>query len=118
MFEDVLQKTFNRMDGAILCAVIDEEGIPIASFPQENENSEAGELVLQVLNELKQTITLITENNFGITEEITIKTNRYMVIIKPLKEIYFLVSVLTTDAIGGKARYLLKIIENDILAQL
>ncbi len=118
MFEDILKKTFDKMDGAILCAVIDEEGIPIASFPKENESSEAGELVLQILNELKQTISLIRENGFGTTDEITIKTDKFILIIKPIKDNYFLASVLSADAIGGKARYLLKVIEDDIRAQL
>ncbi|MGB9600573.1 MAG: roadblock/LC7 domain-containing protein [Myxococcota bacterium] len=118
MFEELLSNAFKRMDGAILCAVIDEEGIPVASYPRENENSEASELILQVLNELKQTINLISENNFGNTQEILIKTDRYILIIKPLKENYFLVSVLSTDAISGKARYILKIIEDDIKSQL
>ncbi|MCX7957918.1 MAG: hypothetical protein N3B13_02635, partial [Deltaproteobacteria bacterium] len=98
--------------------VIDEEGIPVASYPQENENTEATELILQVLNELKQTISLLKENNFGQTEEISIRTNRYILLIKPLNESYFLVSVLTTDAISGKARYVLRIIEDEIKAQL
>jgi len=118
MFEDILTNAFKRMDGAILCAVIDEEGLPVASYPLENENSEASELILQILNELKQTISLIKENNFGNTEEITIKTDKYILIIKPLTESYFLASVLSTDAISGKARYVLRIIEDDIKSQL
>jgi predicted regulator of Ras-like GTPase activity (Roadblock/LC7/MglB family) len=118
MFEDTLSNAFKRMDGAILCAVIDEEGIPVASYPHESESSEASELVLQVLNELKQTINLIKENNFGNTEEILIKTDRYILLIKPLNANYFLVSVLKTDAISGKARYILKVIEDDIKSQL
>ncbi len=118
MFEDILSNAFRRIDGAILCAVIDEEGIPVASYPQENENPEATELILQVLNELKQTINLLRENNFGTTEEISIKTSRYILLIKPLNESYFLVSVLTTDAISGKARYILRVIEDDIKTQL
>lgn len=118
MFEDILSNAFKRIDGAILCAVIDDEGIPIASYPSESNNSEASELVLQILNELKQTIYLIKENGFGITEEISIKTDKYILIIKPVKENYFLTSVLSTNAISGKARYVLRIIEDDIKNQL
>ncbi|MCX7943117.1 MAG: hypothetical protein N2746_01225 [Deltaproteobacteria bacterium] len=118
MFEEILSNAYRRIDGAIICAVIDEEGIPIALYPKENENAEATELILQVLNELKQTIILIKENNFGNTEEITIRTTKYILLIKPLNDNYFLVSVLSTNSISGKARYVLKIIEDDIKAQL
>jgi len=118
MFEDILSNAFKKMDGAIFCAVIDEEGLPVASYPQQNESSEASELILQILNELKQTINLIRDNNFGKTEEITIRTDKYILIIKPLTESYFLTSVLNPQAISGKARYILRIIEDDIKSQL
>ncbi len=118
MFEEVLSSAFKRMEGAILCVVLDDEGFPLASYPQENENPEALELILQILNELKQTISLISDNNFGKTVDISIKTDRFILIIKPLSQNYFLASVLKTDAISGKARYILRVIEDDIKAQL
>lgn len=118
MFEEILSGAFKRMDRAVLCALIDEEGIPVASYPAGSENTEASELILQVLNELKETISLLRENNFGETREISINTDRYILLIKPLKGSYFLASVLNTDAITGKARYILRIIEDDIKAEL
>lgn len=107
MFNEILQRIVDETAGAVGAVLMGYDGIPV-----DQHFLPDGDLDLQmvaveysnVLKEIRKTAELL---KLGDTEEVSIKTERYMIVIRMVTEEYFVALTLRRDGNFGKGRYLL-----------
>lgn len=118
MFRDALQNVVNAVDGGLAGMVMDFEGIPLetyssgdSEFDIENVGAEASVLVKAI-----QRATDML--NAGETKEVSIKSERVTTLIRVINESYFVALTLRPEGNLGKARYLLRVLVPQLVAEL
>ena len=107
MFNEILQDIVKQSGGGIGAVLMGYDGIPIEQYLEPVEGLDFQMLSVEyanVIREIKKTVELL---DTGLMEEVSIKTERFFVIIRALTDDYFL--ALTMDKRGnfGKGRYLM-----------
>ncbi|MEZ4484935.1 MAG: roadblock/LC7 domain-containing protein [Syntrophotaleaceae bacterium] len=106
MFTKILQNIVEESDG-YSAVLMGYDGLAVAHYDRLGD---AGDLNLfaveyaNVLKEMKDTVSIL---NTGAIEEVTVKTERFQVIIRALNEDYFVILTLACNGNYGKGRYLL-----------
>lgn len=106
MFTKILQDIVEESDG-FSAVLMGYDGLAVAQYDRP---SDAGDLNLfaveyaNVLKEMKDTVSIL---NTGDIEEVTVRTERFRVIIRALSEEYFVILTLASNGNYGKGRYLL-----------
>jgi len=107
MFSEILEKIVAGCKGGVGAVLMGYDGIAIEQhfkpYPDVDLQLVAVEYA-NVLKEIKRTVEIL---NTGAMEEVSIKTERFYVIIRALTEDYFIALTLERDGNFGKGRYLL-----------
>lgn len=107
MFSDILEGIVENVGGGVGAVLMGYDGIAIEQYFKPCEGVDLQLIAVEyanVLKEIKQTAEIL---NTGLMEEVSIKTERFHVVISTLTDEYFV--ALTLDRTGnyGKGRYLL-----------
>lgn len=107
MFDDVLQSLLEGTAGGVGAVIMGFDGIPIAQRFKPLEGIDLQLMAVEYANILKEIRKAVEVLNTGEMEEISIKTGRFYVIVRPLTPDYFIALTLERDGNFGKGRYLL-----------
>ena len=119
VFGDLLSKLVRSVPGATAAVIMSYDGIPLEEFKRSDDIA----LDLQTLAvEYSSLVKDIKKNaaNLGTEglQEITIRTERWTLIIRLVNEEYFALLALDSSAYFGKGRYLLRSTCSQVRAQL
>jgi len=109
-FESILSQVVAECPGALGAALMGSDGIPIAEVASA-PNDLADELGLlgvefgRILDEARKAGDAA---GAGATLELSVRTERYHVVVQPVDAETYLVLALTADGNVGKGRYLLR----------
>jgi predicted regulator of Ras-like GTPase activity (Roadblock/LC7/MglB family) len=118
MFQEMLQKMVDRVDGAVGGILMGFDGISVESYvkPQEPTDIQTvGMELAHVIGQIRRAIELLESGNLT---EVTIKADKLSVLIYALNDEYFLAFVIAPRASLGKARYVLRVVAPQIQAEL
>lgn len=109
-FNERLRSIVHAVDGAIAASIMGIDGIPVDAYERRGDDSieleplliEYSALIMQVQNSAQMFAA-------GQLEELSIKSERLVTIIRPVNREYFIALALSSDANFGKGRYLLRI---------
>lgn len=107
MFNEILQDIVKQSGGGIGAVVMGYDGIPIEQYLDPVDGLDFQMLAVEyanVIREIRKTVELL---DTGIMEEVSIKTERFFVIIRTLTDDYFLALTLDRRGNFGKGRYLM-----------
>lgn len=107
MFAEILQEILDGTLGAVGVVLMGYDGIAIEQHFKPCDGPDLQIVTIEyanVLKEIKHTVDIL---NTGAMEEVSIKTERFIVIIRVLTEEYFVALILQRDGNFGKGRYLL-----------
>ena len=107
MFNEILQDIVKQSGGGIGAVLMGYDGIPIEQYLDPVEGLDFQMLAVEyanVLREIRKTVELL---DTGMMEEVSIKTERFYVIIRALTDDYFLALTLERSGNFGKGRYLM-----------
>jgi predicted regulator of Ras-like GTPase activity (Roadblock/LC7/MglB family) len=107
MFSEVLQSMVTETRGGAGAILMGYDGIAIDQFFKPLEGMDLQLVAVEyanILKEIKKTSDILES---GRMEEVTIKTDRFLVLIRILNDDYFVAMTLERDGNFGKARYLL-----------
>lgn len=107
MFSEILQGIVQQSGGGIGAVVMGYDGIAIEQYLEPVEGLDFQMLTVEyanVIKEIKKTVEIL---DTGQMEEVSIKTERFFVIIRSLTEEYFLALTLDRKGNFGKGRYLM-----------
>lgn len=107
MFADVLQKIVTETRGAAGAVLMGYDGIAIDQYFVPVEGMDLQLVAVEYANILKEIKNTADILDSGLMEEVSIKTDRFFVLIRILNDDYFVAMTLERDGNFGKARYLL-----------
>jgi len=107
MFQTILKSMTEQVPGALGAVLMGYDGIAVDEFFAAENDSEIQLLTVEYANVLKEIRKSAEVLEIGEMEEVLIKTDRFVVILRTLTEEYFCGLILTSDANQGKGRYVL-----------
>lgn len=107
MFSEILQRIVDGTSGALGAILMGYDGIAIDQYFKTSEELDLSLVAVEYSNVLKEIRRTAEILDTGAMEEVSIKTERLMVIIRTLNDEYFMALTLERDGNFGKGRYLL-----------
>lgn len=107
MFSDILQRIVEGTGGGIGAVLMGYDGIAIEQFFAPDQSIDLQMVVVEYSNVLKEIRKTAEILSLGEMEEITIRTDHFMIVIRMLNEEYFVALIIDRDGNFGKGRYLL-----------
>lgn len=107
MFSEILQRIVEETSGGIGAVLMGYDGIAIDQFFSPDEEIDLQMVVVEYSNVLKEIRKTADILSLGEMEEISIRTNRFIIVIRMLNDEYFVALILSRDGNFGKGRYLM-----------
>ncbi len=117
MFGNKLENMINKTPGGHSAVLMGLDGIPVDFF-SKNEEIDIETVGMEfsvILREVRKTIELLES---GSAEELTIRTTDMTTLVRLLNDEYFIALLLSPKGNLGKARYLLRVLAPELLAEL
>lgn len=107
MFSNILQRIVEETGGGIGAVLMGYDGIAIDQFFSSDEEIDLHMVVVEYSNVLKEIRKTAEILSLGEMEEISIRTDRFIIVIRMLNAEYFVALVISRDGNFGKGRYLM-----------
>lgn len=107
MFSEILQGIVEDTGGGVGISLMGYDGIAIEQYLTSFEGVDLQLLAVEYANVLKEIKRAVEVLNTGFMEEVTVKTEHFLVVVRALNEEYFVVLTLDRNGNLGKGRYLL-----------
>ncbi len=107
MFSEILQKIVEETGGGIGAVLMGYDGIAIDQFFSPEEDVDVQMIVIEYSNVLKEIRKTAEILSLGDMEEISIRTDRFIIVIRVLSSEYFVATIINRDGNFGKCRYLM-----------
>jgi predicted regulator of Ras-like GTPase activity (Roadblock/LC7/MglB family) len=107
MFSEILQRIVEETGGGIGAVLMGYDGIAIDQYFASDEALDLHMVVVEYSNVLKEIRKTADILSLGDMEEISIRTDRFIIVIRMLNEEYFVALVINRDGNFGKGRYLM-----------
>ncbi len=107
MFNEILQRIVEETGGGIGAVLMGYDGIAIDQYFAPDEDLDLHMVVVEYSNVLKEIRKTADILSLGEMEEISIRTDRFIIVIRILNDEYFVAMVINRDGNFGKGRYLM-----------
>ena len=107
MFNEILQRIVEETGGGVGAVLMGYDGISIDQFFAPDEETDLQMVVVEYSNVLKEIRKTADILSLGEMEEISIRTDRLIIVIRVLNEEYFVALIINHDGNFGKGRYLM-----------
>jgi len=107
MFSEILQRIVEETGGGIGAVLMGYDGIAIDQYFAPDEELDLHMVVVEYSNVLKEIRKTADILSLGDMEEISIRTDRFIIVIRILNDEYFVAMVIDRDGNFGKGRYLM-----------
>lgn len=107
MFSEILQQIVEETRGGAGAVLMGYDGIAIDQYFKPVEGMDLQLIAVEyanILKEIKNTADILES---GFMEEVTIKTERFYILVRILNDEYFVAMTIDRDGNFGKGRYLL-----------
>lgn len=109
-FVDSLRTIVRSVDGAIAASIMGVDGIPVQQYEAEGENDvDIPSLLVEYSALIPQVQRSAQMFAAGGLEELSIKSERLVTIIRPVTSEYYLCLALRSTSSSGKGRYMLRV---------
>lgn len=107
MFSEILKKIVNETGGGIGAVLMGYDGIAVDQFFAPEEEVDVQMVVVEYSNVLKEIRKTAEILSLGDMEEVSIRTDRFLIVIRILNSEYFVALIIHQDGNFGKGRYLM-----------
>ncbi len=108
IFEDIIKDIVNNVDGCHSGIMMGIDGVMVEGYNKRDEIEGPNNMSIEFAHILKDICRSSEQLKTGQVQEITIKTEKMIFLIKMINEDYFVAVVLNPDGNYGKARYLVR----------
>jgi predicted regulator of Ras-like GTPase activity (Roadblock/LC7/MglB family) len=133
MFRDSLQKLVERVDGGVAGILMGFDGISVEAYtrpesrpdprpdpnrggkPDTSDIQTIGMELAHVIGQVRRAAELLEA---GTLDEVTIRAEKLVVLVRALSDEYFLAFALRPQSSFGKARYAMRVLAPKIQAEL
>ena len=117
MFAETLKKVVDNVDGALAAVIMGLDGIPVDSYIRQN-SVDVTTIGMEFSFILTQVRKAGESLQVGGLEELSVKAQRLMLICRMVSPQYFVAVALSPEGNFGKARYLARMAQPALVAQL
>lgn len=107
MFSEILQRIVKETGGGVGAVLMGYDGIAIEQFFAPEQDIDLQMVVVEYANVLKEIRRTADILELGEMEEVSIRTARFIIVIRMLTSDYFTALIIDRDGNFGKGRYLL-----------
>ena len=109
MFREVLEQVVERVDGGMAGLLMGFDGITVERYLKDGDSLDIEALGMEysvILKEIRKAAGLL---ELGQAQEVAVRSERMVTIIRMLNEDYFIAVALRPEGNSGKARFLLRV---------
>jgi predicted regulator of Ras-like GTPase activity (Roadblock/LC7/MglB family) len=106
-FSDILKEVVNGTEGAIGALIVGLDGIPVEEFAVSG-NMDIPTMTVEFSSLLKEIEKGSQAAQMGSTKEVTVISDKAMIMLRRLNEEYFSILIIRPDGNFGKGRFLLR----------
>lgn len=118
MFTAHLQKVVDNVEGGVGALIMGVDGIAVDRYVRSNEGIDIDTIGMELSFILTQIRKASEVLEVGGLQEIAIKAEQLVVVLRLLNDEYFLGVALRADGNFGKARFLMRVIAPKLTAEL
>ena len=125
MFEELLTGMVQKIPGTLGATLIGYDGIPVACMTPKGPRTglELGDELweaasIDLLRSLEGMREISRKLNSSAPEQVSIQTEDFTLLMRPLSEQYVLVLALNKDTWAGKGRYIMRVVGAEISQEL
>ena len=118
MFRDSLRRLVEQTEGGIAGLLMGFDGITVESYSQDSKKFDIQTVGMEfsyILTQVRKAADILEA---GSVEEISIRTDRLVILIRMLSKDYFLALAVQPTGSAAKGRYLLRITAPKIQAEI
>lgn len=118
LFFEVVQKAVEQTPGAVAALLMGSDGIALANYSKPGAGVEMeiiGVECTSLLNEVRKVIDVLES---GIVQEVTVSTDKYIIVIRSVTPEYFLALAMSPEGNIGKGRFFLRVSSPEVRKEL
>ncbi|HEY4242370.1 MAG TPA: hypothetical protein VGM88_21280 [Kofleriaceae bacterium] len=118
MFADTLKKVVDNVDGGIAAVVMGLDGIPVETYTKQPDRVDVNTVAMEFSFIVGQVRKAGESLAVGSLEELSVRAQRLVLVCRMISPQYFVAVVLAPEGNFGKARYLCRMAQPALSAQL
>lgn len=107
MFSEILKRIVEETGGGVGAVLMGYDGIAIDQYFSADQQLDLNMIAVEYANVIKEIRKTAQILNVGEMEEVSIRTERFHIVVRIITADYFVAMTLQRDGNFGKARYLL-----------
>lgn len=118
LFAETLKKVVDNIEGGIAAVIMGLDGIAVDSYVKLDDRVDVNTVAMEFSFILSQVRKAGDSLQVGSLEELSVKAQRLMLVCRMLSPQYFVAIAMSPDGNFGKARYLVRLVTPQLVAQL
>ena len=118
MFAETLKKVVDNVDGGIAAVIMGLDGIPVESYMRQSDRADITTVAMEFSFILSQVRKAGDSLAVGNLEELSVKAQRLLLVCRMISPQYFIAIAMAPEGNFGKARYLARLAQPALVAQL
>ncbi len=118
IFEKRFQELMDRLDNSLACMLMGFDGINVVSVLHPDSDLDLELMGAEISVMVSQLRQASFTSQFGKARELVLNSTQTKVLLQVLTEDYFIVLVMRPEAHIGKGRFLLSLLESDLVQEL
>lgn len=118
MFAPTLKRIVDNVEGGIGAVVMGVDGIPVEAYTKQPSQGDISTIGTEFSFIVSQVAKAAETLEAGRCQDISVKADNMILVIRLLNEQYYLAAALSSEGNYGKARFLMRMAADDVLAQL
>ena len=118
MFAETLRKVVDNVDGALAAVIMGLDGIPVESYVRQANAVDVNTVAMEFSFILGQVRKAGDSLQVGGLEELSVKAQRLLLVCRMISPTYFVAVAMAPEGNFGKARYLVRLAQPALVAQL
>lgn len=118
MFAETLKKVVDGVDGALAAVVMGLDGIPVETYVRATDRIDVNTVGMEFSFILTQVRKAGDSLQVGSLEELSVKAQRLTLVCRMISPQYFVAIAMSSEGNFGKARFLARLAQPSLVAQL
>jgi predicted regulator of Ras-like GTPase activity (Roadblock/LC7/MglB family) len=118
LFTETLKKVVDNIEGGIAAVIMGLDGISVDSYVKLDDRVDVNTVAMEFSFILSQVRKAGESLAVGSLEELSVKAQRLLLVCRMLSPQYFIAIVMAPEGNFGKARYLARLAQPALVAQL
>jgi predicted regulator of Ras-like GTPase activity (Roadblock/LC7/MglB family) len=118
VFAETLKKVVDNVDGGIAAVIMGLDGIPVDTYVRQNDRVDVNTVAMEFSFILSQVRKAGDSLQVGNLDEMSVKAQRLLLVCRMLNPQYFVAVALSPEGNFGKCRYLMRLAQPALVAQL